>query len=298
MRRNLLILAALAVAASPAAGQTDSSQQKKPQPGNVAPAQPVKPVEPVTQVDADPEHGVPPPGQSREWREKLKAREEAHKAREAEVDADKPDVLLDVPDVSVEEISFELDNLRAHLSLDAKVANLVQLNAGVDLGIDRVKLLIKGVHAEALLKVRLKHVADIVDRALTTIDRNPQIISQLLSTVEKTVTTVGDVAKTALAPGGLLSQTVNTLGQTVQHVVDTTGRIVERTLDTTGQLVTAKPVGDLKTLKLIAETKDASGNTIREVEDGAGNVIKYIVDPHGKVLDVHVNPKTVREAAN
>src|SRR4051794_17012377 len=100
----------------------------------------VPPVEPVTPVDsADPEHGVPPLGQSKEWRDRLVTREAAHKAREAEVDADKPDVLLDVADVSVEEINFEVDNLKAHLSLDAKVANLVQLNVGVDVSIDKVK---------------------------------------------------------------------------------------------------------------------------------------------------------------
>ena len=275
MKRKILVAAAATVLATPALAAEPGSPApaKKPatQPSKktdrVEPVQPVQPVETVQPVEpenppdsefpktVDPTMGVPPLGQSREWRERIKEREEAHRKRAEEVDADKPDVLLDVPDVSVEEISFEINNLQAHLSLDARVANLVKLTAGVDLGIDRVKLLIKGVHAEALLKVRLKHVAQIVDRALTTIDRNPQIISQLLSTVEKTVTTVGDVAKTALAPNGVLAQTVNTLGQTVQKVVDTTGRIVERTLDTTGQLVSAKPIGDLSDLKLVKDRK-------------------------------------------
>jgi len=246
-------------------------------------------VEPVTPVNpADPEHGVPPLGQSKEWRDRLVAREGAHKAREAEVDADKPDVLLDIADVSVEEISFEVDNLRAHVSLDAKVAKLVQLNVGVDVSIDRVKLLIKGVHAEALLKVRLKHVAEIVDRAFTTIDRNPQLITQLLSTIEKTVTTVGNVAQTALAPGGLLSQTVNTLGQTVQNVVDTTGRILEQTLSPEGQPLEAKQVGDLATMQQLSLSTDDAGNEIREAVNASGDIIRYTIDTSGYVSDVRV----------
>src|SRR3954468_21528977 len=88
-------------------------------------------------------------------------------------------------------------------------------------GIDKVKLTIKGVRAEVLLKVRLDNVNSIIDRTLTTIDRNPQILERLLTTVDNTVGTVGGIANTALQPGGVLSQTVNTLGQTVQRTLDT-----------------------------------------------------------------------------
>ncbi len=40
---------------------------------------------------------------------------------------DEPDVLLDVPNLSVEEINLKVENLRAHISLDARLANLLQL---------------------------------------------------------------------------------------------------------------------------------------------------------------------------
>jgi hypothetical protein len=101
-----------------------------------------------------------------------------------------PDVLLDVPNLSVEEITLEVENLRARVSLDAKLANLLSLTAGADVGIDKVKLTIKGVRAEVLLKVRLDNVAAIIDRTLTTIDRNPQILERLLQSVDNTVGTV------------------------------------------------------------------------------------------------------------
>ncbi len=73
-----------------------------------------------------------------------------------------------------------------------------------------MKLTIKGVKAEVLLKVRLDNVASIIDRTLTTIDRNPEILERLLTSVDNTVNTVGGVANTALQPGGVLSQTINT----------------------------------------------------------------------------------------
>jgi hypothetical protein len=121
-----------------------------------------------------------------------------------------PDVLLDVPNLSVDEITLDVENLRAKVSLDAQLANLLHLSAGADAGVDKVKLTIKGVRAEVLLKVRLDNVANIIDRTLTTVDRNPEILTRLLTSVDNTVNTVGGVANNALQPGGVLSQTVNT----------------------------------------------------------------------------------------
>ena len=44
---------------------------------------------------------------------------------------------------------------RAHVALQAKVLELVNLNVGVDVQLGKVKLDIKGVEAQAVLKVRL-----------------------------------------------------------------------------------------------------------------------------------------------
>src|SRR5215217_8184726 len=84
-----------------------------------------------------------------------------------------PDVFMDVPKVQVEEVYLDVEGLDAHLSLRTKLGNLVQLVAGVHVHCGKVELDIKGVDAEAMLKVRLENLYDILDRALTTIDRNP-----------------------------------------------------------------------------------------------------------------------------
>src|SRR5918999_6019750 len=94
-------------------------------------------------------------------------------------DSEDPDVLLDVPVVKVDEINLNVDQLRARVSLQAEVLDLLRLNVGADVFIDHVGLEIKGVEAQALLKVRLDNVARILDRVLTTIDRNLQILEEI-----------------------------------------------------------------------------------------------------------------------
>jgi hypothetical protein len=100
-------------------------------------------------------------------------------------DSDEPDVLLDVPVVKVDEIHFELDDLHARISLHAEVLDLVRLSVGVHAELGKVDLDIKGVEAQALLRVRLDHVTAIIDRVLTTLDRNPQLVDSLGRTVEQ-----------------------------------------------------------------------------------------------------------------
>ena len=100
-------------------------------------------------------------------------------------DSDEPDVLLDIPVVNVEEIRFELDNLHARISLHAEVLDLVRLSVGVHAELGKVELDIKGVEAQALLRVRLDHVTAIIDRVLTTLDRNPELVKSLGRTVEQ-----------------------------------------------------------------------------------------------------------------
>ncbi|SBT63295.1 hypothetical protein GA0070622_0244 [Micromonospora sediminicola] len=111
-----------------------------------------------------------------------------------------PDVLLDVPELSVDEIRLTVDGLDADLSLRARLANLLQLDAGVRVHLEGVELDITGVRAEALLKVRLEKLVQILDRALTTIDRNPQVIDALARSVGATVEDVHRAAGQLGAP--------------------------------------------------------------------------------------------------
>jgi hypothetical protein len=91
-----------------------------------------------------------------------------------------PDVLLDIPQLRVEEIILEVEDLRAHVSVQADVLNLLRLSVGADVQLGGVHLEIKGVEAQALLKVRLDKVAEIINRVLATIDRNPEIVDQIV----------------------------------------------------------------------------------------------------------------------
>lgn len=236
-------------------------------------------------------------------------RSSGQSARQRAAAVGDPDVYLEVPRLSVDQILLEVDNLEVHLALDARVANLVSLKAGVDASIGKVKLEIRGVEAEAYLTVRLDNVAKILDRTLTTIDNNPQMIERLLTTVDRTVNTVGGVANTALqpggvvsqtvgtvgrtldnvtAPGGLLTQTVNTLGQTVERTLDTTGNIVERTLDTTGKVVGEQNVGRLLDLPVVKQSKNPAGQTVKQVRDTSGAVLEYTLDRAGKIVSSRV----------
>ena len=97
------------------------------------------------------------------------------------------DVILEIPELSVDSIGLTVQDVRAHVSLDANAMNFVQITAGVDVGIRKVQLSISGVLAEAYLYVDLDNVARVVDRVVATLDRNPAILTQVLSAVDTTV---------------------------------------------------------------------------------------------------------------
>jgi hypothetical protein len=177
---------------------------------------------------------------------------------------DQPDVLLDVPNLSVEQLTIEVDNLQVDLALEARLANLLHLSAGANASIDNVKIDLRGVRAQATLIVRLDNVRAIIERTLQTLDNNPQIVTQLLSTVDNTVNTVGSVANNTvgtvgsvannllrsgavldLARAGLteVSRTVNTAGQTVRQVTDNNGQLIEIVTDTANRIVSSRPLG-------------------------------------------------------
>jgi hypothetical protein len=219
------------------------------------------------------------------------------------------DVVLEVPELSVDSIGLTVADLRAVLALDANAANLVSISAGADVSIDRVELEITGVLAEAYVYVDLDNVARIVDRVVRTLDRNPQLLTQVLSVVDTAVGTVGGVANTLLQPGGvaegavqavgqtltnvtqpggLLTQTVNTLGQTVQVTLGTTGAILEQTLDTAGNVVSSRTLGQVTSLPLIRETTNTAGQTVRQVRHTSGALLEYVLDTAGNVVSTRV----------
>lgn len=130
--------------------------------------------------------------------------------------APEPDVLLDIPEVTVDQLRLAVDGLDADLSLRARLANLVQLDAGVRVHLEGVELDLTGVSAEALLKVRLEKLVQILDRALTTLDRNPQVIDALARAAGGTAEDVNRVAREVV--DGVGEPVVDQAGQQIGTV--------------------------------------------------------------------------------
>jgi hypothetical protein len=86
-----------------------------------------------------------------------------------------PDLELHVPRAEVKKVSLDVENLQARLDLDTKIANLVSINAGVVATVQKLKLELEGVTAETHLLVRLDRVAEVMERALATLERNPGV---------------------------------------------------------------------------------------------------------------------------
>lgn len=90
-----------------------------------------------------------------------------------------PDVLLDVPRVVVEELNLEVEDLKARVALRTRLSDLLEIDVGLDVSLSGVKLETKGVEAEARLKARLDTVQAMIERTLSSVDDNPELIKDL-----------------------------------------------------------------------------------------------------------------------
>jgi hypothetical protein len=130
-------------------------------------------------------------------------------------------VLLNVPNLSVGRIELDVDNLQADINLNANVASLVSINAGIAVSIQRVNLTIADVQAELELVVRLGHLVDIVNRVFQSLDLNPLLINTLnnvTSALEPVVGAVDGLLGSITQGGTTLSFVVDNLGNIVQQV--------------------------------------------------------------------------------
>src|SRR5215216_1087691 len=181
--------------------------------------------------------------------------------------ANVPDVLLDVPVVKVDSIDFELNDLRARVSLLAKVGDFVELAVGVDAYLGRVKLGIYGIEAQALLKVRLDNVAAILDRVLTTIDRNPQIIERLVEGVSSAVEDIGAGAGSAVQDiGAGAGSTLEELGPGLSSAVSDIGAGAGSTLEDLGPGLSSA----------VADIGAGAGSAVEDIGAGAGSTLEEL----------------------
>jgi hypothetical protein len=154
-----------------------------------------------------------------------------------------PDVLVTVPVVKVDSIHLQVEDLQAHVSLQAKVLELVDLDVGVEVELGKVRLDIKGVEAQALLKVRLDHIAAVVDRVFTTLDRNPDLVESIGKAVED-------------------------IGSGTGHAVDETGDAIEQT-----------GAGTKSALESVGE---GAGSAVSDVGQGAGQAVEGVGEGAGQ----------------
>lgn len=132
-----------------------------------------------------------------------------------------------------------MDDLNARVSLQAEVLNLLKLHVGADVSLGRVSLDIKGVDAVAQLKVRLDKVEAIIDRVMTTIDNNPQILTDLTRGLGEAAGEVGRGAGEALEEVGAgAGSAVESVGGGVEEAAGDLGRAggraVEDAIEDTG----------------------------------------------------------------
>ena len=127
------------------------------------------------------------------------------------------DVYVDAPVVKVDEIKFEMDDLRAHLAVLAEAGHFVQISAGAGVRLGKVELEIQGVETQALLEARLHNVTAILARVLTTLDRNPE----LLKSVGDALGDVGAGAHDLLTDTG---DTVKSAGKGAESAVQEVGQ--------------------------------------------------------------------------
>ncbi|MFD5874330.1 hypothetical protein [Streptomyces sp. NPDC060322] len=172
------------------------------------------------------------------------------------------DVFLDVPSLHVDKLELEVDDLEAHVSLQAEVLDLLKLNVGADVRLGRVQLDIEGVDVQAQLKVRLHHIAAIVTRLLATVDRNPQILEQLTRGVGAAVEDVG--AGTGRAAGELGAGA----GAAVSEVGRGAGTAVESVGSGAGSAV--EGVGE-KAGAAVGDVGRSAADAVEEVGGDAGD---------------------------
>jgi hypothetical protein len=141
-----------------------------------------------------------------------------------------PDVLLHVPELSVGRIELDVDNLRANINLNANIANLVKINAGVAVSVKKVNITIADVNAKLDLEVRLGNLVDIVHRVFESLDLNPLligVINNVTSLLDTTVGAVDNLLGSITRGDTNLSFLVDGLGNIVQKVAGKAGEITQ-----------------------------------------------------------------------
>ncbi|KAK7742013.1 hypothetical protein SLS53_004597 [Cytospora paraplurivora] len=207
-----------------------------------------------------------------------------------------PDVLLRVPNLSVGRIELDVDNLSAEINLAAEVASLVKINAGVQVGIEKVNLTIVDVQAELDLTVRLGN---------STLDLAPGLVGLLNgvtdvagNVVGNVVGNVGDIVGNVLgdvggaaegAAGGVVNKAVGSADGLLGSI--TQGRkSLNYIIDDSGNIVQVTGIAD-KTITSIVGNYQQNMTYTGQAETLAGGLVErtYKYSPLGALVKIIFN---------
>ncbi|KAK8168192.1 hypothetical protein IWX90DRAFT_483692 [Phyllosticta citrichinensis] len=198
-----------------------------------------------------------------------------------------PDVVLNVPELHVGKIELDVDNLRADINLNANVAKIVSINAGVAVSVDKVNITIADVDAELELVVRLGHLVDVVNRVFDSLDLNPLLINTLNNVTSLLDDVVGEVE-------GLLGS-ITRGDSKLSFLIDNLGNIVQEVAGVAGQ-TTSTIVGNyLQNMTYTGEQKVLQGGAVQKtysysplnalvdiVFNTAGQIVRAVVQKKGQ----------------
>ena len=175
-----------------------------------------------------------------------------------------------------------MDNLKADINLNANVASLVSINAGVALSVQKINLTIVDVHAQLELVVRLGHLVDIVNRVFQSLDLNPLLISavgNVTSILQPIVGAVDGLLGTVTQGGTTLSLLVDNLGNIVQQVIGADGAPVSSIVG--NYLINMTDTGAVQTLQNGLTQKTYSYSPLKALVNilfnAAGQVVQATV---------------------
>jgi hypothetical protein len=95
-----------------------------------------------------------------------------------------PDVEIHVPELDIDRLEITLENLRAHVDVDATIGRpgneFLDISIGVNARIDSAHIVLEDVEAEAHVIAFLDDVRVIALRALEVLDHHPEILTGLV----------------------------------------------------------------------------------------------------------------------
>ena len=200
----------------------------------------------------------------------------------------------------------------AKINLDAQVLNLLTFNAGVDLSIDEVRLIIQHVSAKVLLEVRLENLVKMINTTLASIDLNP-VIATLGEDLGDVVGTVGGALNSTTS-----SLTTRSLSYELEHnilystnnyradkhvnrVLAQNGDIVDHHLDNDGNVLGQHVVGNYKddmTFNGYETVTERNGEKVTEKEyvytpsHGLSAISAIYIDTAGNVVETQIIAET------